>query len=187
MSTGLDSANEATGPPAASHYSNEFLTAFLSVHKRLLGYLAVLVPHAADADEVFQRTCLVLWEKWSDFDRSKDLLPWAFGIARIEVRRFFDERGRGWELLGDQASMVVASVVGEPLLDRRLDALQRCLRKLPRDHRSLLQVCYAGSRKLQDIARDMELTPNALSLRLRRIREILHACVDRTLLRDDPA
>lgn len=171
-----------------SREAKEFLHRFLAVNKRLQAYTLALVPNSIDADEVFQQTCLALWEKWSEFDPDRDFLPWAFGVARIEAKRFQARRGREWASLGDEAALVLARSVERSgsQLEERLSALQICLKQLSQEHQSLLRIYYAGTKKLNELARERNMTPNALSLRLKRLRELLHECVDRILVASEP-
>lgn len=167
-------------PPDA----DDFLKAFLAINSRLQAYVSALVPQSVDAEEVFQRTCLVLWEKWPNFDASKEFLPWAFGVARIEARLYQTAQGRNSEILEESAAYALAESVerGASQLEERLDALQTCLGRLSRDNRSLLERCYSQSKKLHEIAVEGGMSPAALYQRLKRLREILHDCIDRALV-----
>ena len=69
-----------------------FVERFLREQHRLYGYIVTLVPQRADAEEIFQETSLLLWEKWSDFDQSRDLLPWACGIAHNVLRNYLRKK-----------------------------------------------------------------------------------------------
>ena len=55
---------------------------------RILAYIQSLLPHRADAEDVFQRCSIVLWRKFHDFDVQQEFLPWACGVAFYEVRNF---------------------------------------------------------------------------------------------------
>jgi DNA-directed RNA polymerase specialized sigma24 family protein len=69
-----------------------FAERFLCDQHRLYGYIATLVPSRADAEDIFQETSLLLWEKWCEFDQDRDLMPWACGIAHNVVRNFWRTR-----------------------------------------------------------------------------------------------
>ena len=163
----------------------EFVTAFLAVHRSLYAYVVSLTPQISDAEEVFQKTSLVLWQRWQDYDQSKDFLTWAFGVARIQVRNHLSSRGRAREILGDQAAMAIEEAMArsESRVDDRLNALKNCMKKLPVKQRKLLEVCYVGRAKdsLQQVALEMRLTANALYQQLKRLRQVLHDCVEDSL------
>lgn len=164
--------------------SQEFLRAFLAINKRLYLYTVTLTPSHSDADDVFQQTSMILLQRWEEYDQSRSFLAWACGIARNQARRYMAERGRQDELLGDEAAMVIQEVLEdtEGAINERLDALKACLEKLSRDQKTLVKQCYAGSQTMQSLAESLNMTPNAIYNRLKRLREVLHQCVDRTVL-----
>jgi hypothetical protein len=42
---------------------------------RIFAYIRTLVPHNADAEDVYQHVCLTLWNKFSEFDQERDFFP----------------------------------------------------------------------------------------------------------------
>src|SRR5690606_11211574 len=69
-----------------------------------------------------------------------------------------------------------------PEIDARAEILQKWLQKLTRAQQLLLKRCYADSnRSIQQIALEQKVTANSIYQKLKRLREILHACVDRHL------
>ena len=57
-------------------------------HERLFAYVFSLLPRRADAEDVFQRTSLTLWQKFEQWDRVTPFLSWACGVAFYQVRNF---------------------------------------------------------------------------------------------------
>ena len=55
---------------------------------QLFGYIYSLVRDLDDADDLFQQTSLVLWDKFDLFDPSRSFVGWACGVARYEVLNF---------------------------------------------------------------------------------------------------
>ncbi|WP_437200756.1 sigma-70 family RNA polymerase sigma factor [Planctomicrobium sp. SH664] len=164
--------------------ATDFLKNFLVVRKRLEAYVSALVPDHANAEEVFQQTSLALWERREKFDSERDYLSWAFGMAKVEAKRFYRRRGHPWASLSDEAAAMLAhSVERSGLeLDERLNALRTCLSRLSRKDRWLLEEVYAGNKKGRDLAQRWGITPAALYQRLKRVREMLHECIDRVLI-----
>lgn len=173
-----------TVEPVYSQESQEFVRAFLSIHRSLYAYVVSLTPTLDDAEEVFQKTSLVLWQRWSDFDPDREFLPWAFGIARVQARHHLSRSGRTPLTLGQEAEELVAKAIVDsgPEIDARAEVLQACLQKLTRAQQLLLKRCYGDSnRSIQQIAQEQKVTANSIYQKLKRLREILHACVDRHL------
>ena len=68
--------------------------------------------------------------------------------------------------------------------DRRRIALAGCLQKLPEDQRALLAARYEATGSVIELAKARQTTPKALSERLRRLRQALLQCIERTLAQE---
>lgn len=84
-----------------------FVKQFTANHQRIFAFVVSLAPNWVEAEEVFQRVSVVIWKKWGSFDQEREFLPWALGIARLEVVKFMTERSRRKELLGADAQAVI--------------------------------------------------------------------------------
>jgi RNA polymerase sigma-70 factor, ECF subfamily len=158
----------------------QFDEQFVRSHRHVFRFVAALVANADDAEEVFQETCLVLLEKWRDFDPERPMVPWACGIARNVVRRFFERnRRRGLSLSEAAIDAVYETQQRMPLeVDLRLQKLPDCLGKLSDDQRSLLEQSYSQQTSIRAIAEARQLDPNAVYKRLERIRRTLFECIE---------
>lgn len=162
----------------------QFLKQFAANQQRLFAFVVSLAPSWVDADDIFQSVSLVLWRKWRNYDPDRSFLDWAMGVARIEVRKHMAMQGRSDRMLSEEAMMMIESEIEQAndSIDPRLHALETCLDKLPRKHRSLLNQCYASRVKIKEVAVSHGLSCSALYGRLKRIREILHKCIDRSVV-----
>ena len=66
-------------------------------------------------------------------------------------------------------------------IDQQLEEMQRCLRKLSRPHRQLVQARYLENLSVSQIAENVGKTPHSISMILYRLRNILRECVERSL------
>ena len=170
-----------------SDRQEQFARAFLQYQDRLYGHIVLMLPNRHDAEDIFQQTSLILWKKWEDFDRGGDFLRWACGIAHNEVRNFLRRRGRDRMVLSEKLLNNLADVRlrEQPLLDRRHSLLTECIKRLDFAAREMLERCYAGRNSMRAIAEQFRTTPNALYLRLRRIRRELMECVEQHAGKED--
>src|SRR5436309_11942438 len=68
---------------------------YLNRHQsQLFGYIHSLVRDLNDADDLFQQTTVILWNKFAEFDRHRSFVAWACGVARLEVASFLRARSR---------------------------------------------------------------------------------------------
>jgi len=161
----------------------QFVSKFSLNQRRIFGFVVSISPCWAESDEIFQRVSLVLWQKWDHYDSQREFLPWALGVARLEVVKFMSEKSRRKEIFADdvlEALQARASEKSEESLER-MTALQGCLKKLPDESRTLVLQCYSGESKMKDIAAATRTNAQSLYSKLQRIRKILHECVDKTL------
>jgi RNA polymerase sigma-70 factor (ECF subfamily) len=147
---------------------------------QLFGYIYSLVRDLDDADDLFQQTSLVLWDKFDRFDPSRSFLAWACGVARFEVSNFLRSRGRRRLCFCDDLQLLLIEahedLEREPLEGHR-DALAGCMKKLRQVDQDLLEACYGRSARIPEVARHWGRSAQSIHNSLRRIRRALFACV----------
>ena len=162
--------------------SAETVRLIAQAQRRLYAFIFALVRRAADVEDILQETNVVLWRKRSEFQAETDFMSWAFEIARRQVLSFRSKQVRG-EPFDEALLAELAEVARRELeqLDRREDALRHCLEKLPPEHRRLILRRYQPGVTVNSIASDLGKSAKAVSETLRRIREALSQCIERTL------
>ena len=73
---------------------NEFAELLRLHTSQVLGYINSLVLNWSDADDLFQETCLVLWQKFDEFQSGTNFLAWALRIADHKVMKFQAKQSR---------------------------------------------------------------------------------------------
>jgi RNA polymerase sigma-70 factor (ECF subfamily) len=162
----------------------EFAERLREAQSRLFGYIHSLVRDLDDADDLFQQTTLILWNKFDDFDRSRSFLSWACGVARLEVCNFLRSRGRQRLYFSDDLNLLLAEAQDEMAhdeLEERRDALAGCVEKLRQRDRQLLDECYGREEGITEVAGRHGRSPQSVHNSLRRIRRSLFECIRRTL------
>ena len=142
---------------------------------RVYGYIVSFIPHRADAEELFQQTCMTLWENWDRYDPTLDFFPWACGIAHNHVRNFTRKHQRAPVQLEDDVLEALAerSQTLQQQDGNRTAALRDCLAELPSRSRSVVVDYYSGKSGTL-IAEESAATANAIYKLLHRARELLH-------------
>jgi RNA polymerase sigma factor (sigma-70 family) len=115
--------------------------------------------------------------------RAADPLTYCYGVARNVLRESWDREGRAPEArdpahLADPAPPHPEAAEAE----RRLACLERCLERVPPETRQLVIAYYQdrGVVKIErrrSLAARLGIRPNALRLRMHRLRGDLEACV----------
>ena len=161
----------------------EFLMLFSRNQSRVQAYIRSLVPDAAHADDVFQATSLVLWRSFATFDRDKDFLPWAFGVARHQVLMFWRTKRRDRHVFSETLIATLADDalgLAEMATDRQ-QALDACVEGLPPRQRDLIRMFYGENQSADTIAATWDRTVHAVYKALKVMRKSLLECVERRL------
>lgn len=161
-----------------------FARSFAKNQSWLYAYLVTLLGNVADAEEVFQEVCVVLWTEYEAFDPATDFRRWASVVARNRVLGFRTKQGREAKRLSDVAIELLAeeAVQHADLLEERRRALHGCLDKLPASDRQLVAKCYSdANRSFNTVATQLDRPVNTVYKALQRVRRALRECVDRAV------
>jgi RNA polymerase sigma-70 factor, ECF subfamily len=157
---------------------------FAQHHRWLYAYLVSLLGGAAEAEEVFQEVCVVLWREYESFQLGTNFVKWVSVIAHHQVQKFRrSQRRREHQLSDDTIELLAADAIEQcDLLDSRRTALSRCLEQLNSSDRQLVAACYRDSRdSFKAVAEQIGRPANTVYKALNRIRHNLQRCIDRSL------
>lgn len=150
---------------------------------QMLAYIDTLLLNRSDAEDVFQETCIVLWQKFDEFGPGSNFLAWALRIADYKVMNYHQKQARRVafaDSLREALMAEVASRTTEPTA-ACLAALSSCMQRLAQNDRRLITQCYAESESVSHVASTMGRSPQSVHNSLRRIRNWLLECIRREL------
>jgi len=157
--------------------------------RRVFLYVMSMVPNPTDAEEIIQETNLVLWREFGQFQLGTNFAAWACKVAFHQVlgwrKRKQRDRLEFSQAFLDAVSQEASTAANA--LEERSQMLAGCIDKLPPAQRELIQLRYSESRDIDDIARRLERTTDAVYRALSRIRHILHECVSNRLTKESRA
>jgi len=175
-------------PPTSQRDPTPFVELILKHERSLLRYIRSMIPRLDDAEEVWQSTATVLWEKFADYDQTRDFLPWAQRFAYFECLKFRRKYARDRMIFSEEVMRTVADhhESARDVLERRSQALRTCLEQLVASDLSLLHSRYQSETTIGELADQLHTTAKSLYRRLDRLRERLARCVrQRLALADD--
>jgi RNA polymerase sigma-70 factor (ECF subfamily) len=166
--------------------SQEFIGLFAVHAQRLYAVIYALLPHAADADDVFQETSKLLWERFGEFQPGTNFFAWACRFAQYQVMAHRQRKRRSRLHFSDEFLAAVAEQAGRdgPLLAAQHRALADCLQKLKERDRELVQARYQPGVTISDLAARLNRSLDAVYKALQRAHQQLVACVQRSLVRE---
>lgn len=162
----------------------KFLHVFTQHRNQIYSYIFSLLPHRDDAEDVFQRTSLILWKKFPEYDESSSFFSWACGVAFYEVKNFIRVAQRKrLQFREDVIEQLADERAGIPQLklDQRASTLQECIKKLKDKDRELINQVYREQTPVKELADAAGAAIQTLYNRLNQIRRQLTHCIERTL------
>jgi len=160
-----------------------FLQLFAAHRDRLFAYVYTLLPHYADAEDVFQRCSILLWRKFDQFEPDGSFFAWGCGVAFYEVRNFLRSANRNRlqfdvDLVSQLAEQRLAK---QPDASPKIEALIGCVQSLKASDRDLIHHAYHEDEGLKNYAATSGKAIQTLYNRLSILRRQLMECVERKL------
>jgi RNA polymerase sigma-70 factor (ECF subfamily) len=170
-------------PDLNDQQHNQFLRLFAEHEPAVRTFVRSLLAARSGASEVMQEVGVVLWQKFAEFDASRDFRKWAFGVARYEVLTYLRDKLRDRHIFDDALVNRLAddAAAAEPRHDAQREALEACLQKLPPTQRELVLSAYTKGTRIDELAAQRGQTPMSLYKVLHRVRQALLECVRRQL------
>jgi RNA polymerase sigma-70 factor, ECF subfamily len=170
--------------PTNPERSQTFTDQLQRCQAQLMRYIFALVRNVEDAQDVFQRTCLVLWGKFDQFDPAQSFLAWACGVARFEAYNFLKQhrryRARFSDAFARRMAEFQASSPSDEIEAQRI-ALPQCIDELPPSQRELLMLCYGEDQRVVQVAAKLGRPVCGVHNSLRTIRAKLMECIKRVV------
>jgi RNA polymerase sigma-70 factor, ECF subfamily len=175
-----------TGEAPAEPDREEFARLFSRNARRIYGFIMTLVFSHHDAEEVFQNTSVVMWNKFGEFRPGSNFFAWASKVAYYEVLSHMKQRRRT-RTFSEEAMELLASeaVALSEEASSRQEALENCLGRLNAADRELLEERYYYQRAPKQIAAAQSRSIDSVYRALSRIHNMLLGCVQRYMAREE--
>lgn len=167
--------------PENAARNEEFVRLFGLNQGRVFTYIATLLPCKADAEDVLQRTSIVLWRKFDQFDPSGSFVRWAYGVAYREALKYLKQQSRQRQVFREAVleKLTQTHMARSDLLEQRRLAMDDCVAKLSPSDRAIIEhYYYQGRTTAADVAEALGRPTNTILHALVRIRGNLHRCID---------
>ncbi|WP_437230736.1 sigma-70 family RNA polymerase sigma factor [Planctomicrobium sp. SH661] len=167
--------------PEAPVEQRQFVDLFLSNQHRIYRFVASAVPQWVETEEIFQQTCLTLWERWDQFRPDGDFVQWACGIAIGHLRNHVRKKQNHQVLFEESVleQLALSHIENHSQLEELHQALRECVQRLPAENRRIILRCYDGQTTPREAAELEGKTLNVLYKLLRKTRALLYHCITR--------
>lgn len=171
----------AMGKEQVRAVSAAFIQELTRAQLELRLYVVTLVGDPHDAADVLQETNLDLWKKAETYDPARPFLPWAKTLAWYQVLKHRTLRKRDRLIFSEDVLNAMAESLQstQERGDDLLEALEGCVKKLSDRQRAFLAAKYAERKSVEEMAGLFRHSTTAVASLLYRLRNLLHACVDK--------
>jgi RNA polymerase sigma-70 factor, ECF subfamily len=159
----------------------EFVRLLTAHEPQIRGSIMILVPDWHDAQDIMQKVSVVLWSKFSTFQKGTSFLGWAMVIAKLEVKDHWKRKKRERMRFSNEfVDLVMHETESMAIeLDDRRRVLQLCVSRLKPKDRELLKLRYYDGASIDDISSAVGRSCDAVYKALGRLRMALVECVRR--------
>jgi len=174
----------ADSPDLISRDAGELYMRLLLEHEqRIYSFILSLVHNWADADDLMQETCAVMWRKFDGFEPGTNFSAWAMQIAYFQVLNHRKIKRKARARISDANVEALADKFRKVSDQReaRRDALHTCIGKLPQRDQRLVQLRYLPDATTRDVADAVGKSIDAVYKALNKAHRTLRECVHETL------
>ncbi len=175
----MPSSEESDQDPNNDRYEL-FVQRFTKHEPDIRRFIRSLLPSWSDTDEVLQRTALVIWRKFDNYDETTNFMKWVCVIARFEALAFRRKMARDRLVFREDIMDLMAEEGAEEVDIRRAqhEALEYCMHLLPEKQRKFMLLAYTPGIKVKQMAKDAGSSAAAFYMRLKRLRRKLMECME---------
>lgn len=145
----------------------------------LFNFIFSLLPHKQDAEDVLQKTNIILCAKKEEYDpKLGHLKGWAYKIARYQVMAHRTLNTRSRICLSNELAEVMADEAIDydtPQIQR--NALNKCYKKLPEHMKKIAELRFKRDLSMKEISLFVNRPIGSISATLTRIRENILKCI----------
>jgi len=164
----------------------EFMELLAQHQSQLFGYIFALVQNLADAEDLYQQTSIVLWQKFDTFQTGTDFVSWSCQTAQFQVLNFLRVKRRSRVCFSDDLveTFAVSQHDRSEVSAARRTALRYCVEKLKAADRQLIDLCYGGAKTIKAAAEVLGRSADGVYKSLNRIRAALAQCINQELSKE---
>jgi RNA polymerase sigma-70 factor (ECF subfamily) len=146
---------------------------------KLYNFILSLVPHKQDAQDILQKTNLILCEKRDTFDPSKGSFQgWSFRIAKFQVMAHRTKCTRSRIVFSDELIHCIASESTDRSQSKiQKLALNKCYAKLPEHMHTIADLRFKRDLTIKQISSQLNRPIGSISATLHRIRSNIAGCI----------
>ena len=159
----------------------EFVSLITANQRYIYAYILTLVPNVSDADDVFQETTAMMWEKKDDFQAGTDFVAWGIRIAYFKILDFRKKQKKHRMVISDDHFKQIAdkALVENKKTELVFKKLNDCIKKLSPKDQHLIHLRYSVGLSVKNISTRIHVSIRMVYSHLSKIQGLLLDCIER--------
>ncbi|MCX6720874.1 MAG: sigma-70 family RNA polymerase sigma factor [Candidatus Staskawiczbacteria bacterium] len=164
------------------------LIAEMAGDRVLRAFILAAIGNHSKADDVMQNVWEAAIKRYDSYVETRPFRPWVFGIAKMEIRKWRQEKARSREVLSPEIIDLLADTALEQAdeIDQRLQHIKPCFDQMDQGSRQLLTLRYFDDLKHKEIAVKLGKNEEAIQMATMRALRKLRQLVDERIAKGIP-
>ncbi len=162
----------------------EYIRLLMGSQAQICAYIQALVQNFQDAEDIFQETAVIAWEKFDEYTPGSSFIAWAITIARYRIMYYWNKNKHSIIHYSDATVKSIEDYMARRAekLSSDLSHLDDCLKKLSAGDVQLIQTRYSRKMTIKRMAEELGRSVQGLYSTLSRIHLMLAECIQRQRL-----
>jgi RNA polymerase sigma-70 factor (ECF subfamily) len=170
-------------------FQNDFVTLLGRHQSQLMGYIYSLVHNLSDTEDLYQQSCIVMWQKFAEYQQGTDFVRWGCTIAHYTVANFLRQQRPRKHCFSEEFLNEYMQWRNEQqdkeITEAYSSALNGCIDRLGKSDRQVIEDRYCSGKTIKELAKQYDRSAQSLCNALGRIRTALLKCIERKLLAEE--
>jgi RNA polymerase sigma-70 factor (ECF subfamily) len=159
----------------------EYIRLLMNNQVRISTYIQSLVQNFQDAEDIFQETATIAWEKFEEYQTGTNFTSWAITIARYRIQYYWHKNKKSIVHYSDTAVKSIEDYISKDTQKTSTDQahLDTCMQQLSEQDLRLIRMRYSRKITTKAMADELGRSIHGLYSTLSRIHVVLAECVQR--------
>ncbi len=171
-------------PMNATQQIKEFTRLWTKAQPAVAAFISSMVPDFNQAEDVLQQVSMALLDNFEGYDPERPFVAWAIGVAKLEILSHRRKSAVDRHVFDSEAVAMVADAFADirDELGGINEALAKCLKSVQGKSREAFELRYTEDMRPAEIADQMGMSTNAVSVLLHRSRNFLRRCIKQRVM-----
>jgi RNA polymerase sigma-70 factor (ECF subfamily) len=159
----------------------EYIRLLMNNQVKISTFIQSLVPNYQDAEDLFQETATIAWEKFDEYEPGSNFTAWTIAIARYRIMYYWQKNKNSIVRYSDAAVKAIEEYLTSAPQgpSRNQTYLEDCMKSLSDQDVRLIQMRYSQKSTIKAMSRELGRSIHGLYSTLSRIHLTLVECVGR--------